>query len=339
MSFNFANIQDHQQGWEPQYSGNMDMNFDIQQQPQHQQSTGFTPGNPHQPLEDCLLKTEDCNSIENQLFSAENLNNLQFRYNPDLNEQVPINFPSFTAHSISNSSDHSQSPVNIGNNDAMAPNMQQLGETPKQYPSPQQSQNNHSSNDETLTEEELLKRRKAQNRAAQRAFRERKEMKLKDLEDKLNQSERNRTELMNQLDDLRKRNIVIQAENKILLQNTNGNVPMEIDNKEHGGEFSFPTKDAFYSNHANFLTASKLSTFQHNVNHYTHDGQKTVSLGMNGVWEFVNEYNQKNDEDIDANLVLFKLKGKEVCKSNGPAYDVGFVIETLKEVIQEQHQQ
>ncbi|KAH3681277.1 hypothetical protein WICPIJ_007763 [Wickerhamomyces pijperi] len=340
MNYNYNNAheqqfqQQQQQLWAQQFPGVDTDSFEKQQQHPHimSEAGSHTTINPHQALDDCIIKNEDCDVIDNQLFNSENLKNFQFQFNGGLNEQIPDNFPHFETHSASNSSDISQSPINLTTEATRSlPDASKLT-----YPSPQHSQANQQSNDESLSEEELMKRRKAQNRAAQRAFRERKEMKLKELEDKLDQSEKNRSELLNQLDELRKRNIVVQAENKILLQNTNGNLPMELDTKEHNGEFSFPTKDSFYSNHSAFIRDNRLSKFQHNINHYTHDGYTEITLGINGVWEFVNEYNEKNDEDVDANLVLFRLKGKEVCKVNGPAYDLCVVIDTLKEVAEDQ---
>ena len=57
--------------------------------------------------------------------------------------------------------------------------------------------------DSELTEEELQMKRKAQNRAAQRAFRERKESKLKELEAKLLASEEERQKLLDELEQIK----------------------------------------------------------------------------------------------------------------------------------------
>ncbi|CCD23214.1 bZIP transcription factor NDAI_0B01800 [Naumovozyma dairenensis CBS 421] len=81
---------------------------------------------------------------------------------------------------------------------------------------------NNNNNTLDLTEEEIKAKKKAQNRAAQKAFRERKDAKLKELREKLNESEQNRQDLLKEVDSLRKLNMEINAESKkILLQTTN----------------------------------------------------------------------------------------------------------------------
>ncbi|GME67118.1 unnamed protein product [[Candida] boidinii] len=95
--------------------------------------------------------------------------------------------------------------------------------------------NNHSFGDDLddqpqISEEELYQRRKAQNRAAQRAFRERKEGKLKELAQKLTCAETEREKLLRQLESLKKENMLLGMENVLLQKNGNAVVSVNSNN-------------------------------------------------------------------------------------------------------------
>lgn len=66
-------------------------------------------------------------------------------------------------------------------------------------------------------DEELAIKRKAQNRAAQRAFRERKEARVRELEQKLSESEKEQKRLFLENVRLKRENTVISTENQVLL--------------------------------------------------------------------------------------------------------------------------
>ncbi|KAH3674197.1 hypothetical protein WICMUC_003439 [Wickerhamomyces mucosus] len=285
------------------------------------------------------ISRDEFQSIDNN----SNNNNHTINSNNDLLIDNHHNF-----NSNSTNSDTSLSPNNILNHLPLTPTNQDLYS--------KQDDNNINNNinnhiiqidyeDQNLSEEQLIKKRKAQNRAAQRAFRERKELKLKELEDKLNKSESDKFELLKQIEDLKKQNIVVNAENKILLQNTNGNIPLDIEFPINSNEqFSFPTSDQFYSNHhgGNFdkINSSNSNNLgkneiNHSINHFQNIQNKNAALGINGVWEFVNDYNDKNEVDINANEILHRLKGKEICKENGAAYDLNTVVQIFNQYINE----
>ncbi|ONH69354.1 Fluconazole resistance protein 3 [Cyberlindnera fabianii] len=181
----------------------------------------------------------------------------------------------------------------------------------------------HEDKTQGLSEEELTNKRKAQNRAAQRAFRERKEMKLKELEVKLKESESDKEALRLQLEQLKKQNIVVTTENKLLLQKNNATsgsphigasttavIPPD-------GEFSFPVHDKF----ENMLSQSTDQLHNEEIP-YEHK-----RLTLPEVWEYLNNIEQT----FDIEVVMKKLQGNEVCHKLGPAYHLELVDEIVAE--------
>lgn len=71
-------------------------------------------------------------------------------------------------------------------------------------------------------DEDIVTKRKAQNRAAQRAFRERKEARVRELEQKLSESEKEKKRLFFENERLKKENTVIATENQVLLATGHG---------------------------------------------------------------------------------------------------------------------
>lgn len=181
--------------------------------------------------------------------------------------------------------------------------------------------NNEIQRDEKdLSEKELADRRKAQNRAAQRAFRERKEMKLKELEDKLNKSEYDKANLYRQLEELKKQNVVISTENKLLLQNGNTIVPLTTtttnipNSSSNNGSFSFPSGDYHQS-----FQVKKENDDSNNII-LPKKGER--SLPISQVWEYLME---KNDPDLDLQVIMNEIKGLEICHEHGAAYPVSVI--------------
>lgn len=173
---------------------------------------------------------------------------------------------------------------------------------------------------DNLTEKEIQARKKAQNRAAQRAFRERKEAKLKELERKLMESEQNRESLLKEVEQLRRQNLEINTENKLLLEKGGSSLPSKVLSDPLKDKFTFPTEDEFFSsivsNHG--YPVKKLSL------HYQNEQGKKL-LTVPATWEYLHRLS--DEQDFDIYFVMENLKGKEVCHGHGPAY--------LKEVIDE----
>lgn len=67
---------------------------------------------------------------------------------------------------------------------------------------------------------------------------------MKELQDKLLESERNRQSLLKEIEELRKANTEINAENRLLLRSGNENFSKDIED-DTNYKYSFPTKDEF----------------------------------------------------------------------------------------------
>lgn len=204
------------------------------------------------------------------------------------------------------------------------------------------------------TEEELYQRRKAQNRAAQRAFRERKEGKLKELSGKLKDAEVEREKLEKILNELKQKNQQLDMENKLLQkqrsQSQQGDSSNILDNSltasmnkspfttnstvEESSEkvllFKFPntTKCDFiagtidWSRHGrgddSALEASKLG--------HSYEIENEKVLTISAVWDYLVEFTALNDDyELDIPGIMDELRGKEKCHGFGPAYPISLI--------------
>lgn len=191
-----------------------------------------------------------------------------------------------------------------------------------------------------LTEDERRMRKRAQNRAAQKAFRERKANRMKELEEKLMESERSRQMLLKEIDDLKKLNMEINVENRILLQNTKKfknplNSPDELSlddsNMNSNSNFTFPTKEEFYetmvidtikNNKVNKTfkhidgTFNEQSLIKQNTQFTNEIGQQFLTVPA--TWNYLSKVSKT--EDFDMYFVMQSLRGNEVCDEHGPSY-------------------
>lgn len=183
--------------------------------------------------------------------------------------------------------------------------------------------------DSLLTEDQLVIKRKAQNRVAQRAFRERKESKLRELESKLLESEDERQKLREQLEEIKAHYISMRTENELLRSNPEslGNTSLDM------SKFTFPkSQEAFVEqmmvgqNHEmNAATIDKI------YEEPLHPGRKVLAVGA--VWDYLQIKKEEEEyENVDLIEVMQLLKGREVCHGYGPAYPLDCVEQTLSKV-------
>ncbi|ODV81635.1 uncharacterized protein CANTADRAFT_24503 [Suhomyces tanzawaensis NRRL Y-17324] len=180
--------------------------------------------------------------------------------------------------------------------------------------------------DSELNYDELQLKRKAQNRAAQRAFRERKESKMKELEAKLMESDKERQKLMEKLEIITKQNMYILTENELLRSKGPAEEPME------DYKFTFPHSQNEFIHE---LAGKHKFEPQHIRKVYDspeHPGNKILALGA--VWDYLqvkaDEYSIDYD-GIDIPLIMSKLKGNERCHGFGPAYPLELVDRVIAE--------
>ncbi|OBA21832.1 hypothetical protein METBIDRAFT_16435, partial [Metschnikowia bicuspidata var. bicuspidata NRRL YB-4993] len=174
--------------------------------------------------------------------------------------------------------------------------------------------------DALLTEEQLVIKRKAQNRLAQRAFRERKESKLKELESRLLASEGERQRLLEALDEVRLQFISVKTENQVLRSNASS----------HTGDMQQSSRFTFPQSQKAFVQQMMDGQEHHVVNADTvskiydepqHPGQKVLAVGA--VWDYLlMKIEEEEYENIDMAEVMQALKGNEMCHGYGPAYSL-----------------
>lgn len=211
------------------------------------------------------------------------------------------------------------------------------------------------------SEEELYQRRKAQNRAAQRAFRERKEGKIKELSSRLQDAEVSRERLEKQLSELRERNKRLNMENQMLQkqqqfqQQSQTFQPVQDDAytspgaREGGGgvggndhgladgldiqdilSFKFPntSKYEFIEGTIDWSSHGQENESGYHASKigesYRHDSNKLLTISA--VWDYLVEFANLNEEyTLDIPGIMNELRGKEVCHGFGPAYALQLV--------------
>lgn len=188
--------------------------------------------------------------------------------------------------------------------------------------------------DSELTPEELALKRKAQNRQAQRAFRERKETRLKELEAKLVQLEEERQRLMDQLECMRAHNMNIQLENQQLKANVlpSSTLPdsqqsLPTTNTLNVSAFEFPlSQDQFFRG---LLDGTSHEIKADHVNRvYTLPDLEDKLLAIGAVWDYLLARLEEAGIELeteDIQLIMNRLRGQEKCHGFGPAYSMSVV--------------
>lgn len=194
-------------------------------------------------------------------------------------------------------------------------------------------------------------KKKAQNRAAQKAFRERKEARLKELEIKLNESESNREILQREVEELRKLNKEIHAENRSLLQrndrdcfesvknerfsnsvldqNQNNSTPNTSHTQDTDGPFSFPQREQYYNSLMTDMNDIARKHGQEMENKIYNDNEGQTILTIPATWQYL----QKLDHgDLDVIEVMQMLRGNEVCHGSGGAYPKAVIDSIIQKI-------
>lgn len=187
--------------------------------------------------------------------------------------------------------------------------------------------------DSELTEEELQLKRKAQNRAAQRAFRERKETKLKELEAKLLKSEEERQKLMEELELIKKQNITISTENEILKSKNEFSVRNSENSEARNNGFIFPKDQNQFIKGLIDDTQHQIDSSLVNTVYETPDSPGKKILAIGAVWDYLQikaEERNLDSQSFDVIEIMNKLKGNERCHGFGPAYPLELVDEIIE---------
>ncbi|SMN21793.1 similar to Saccharomyces cerevisiae YHL009C YAP3 Basic leucine zipper (bZIP) transcription factor [Maudiozyma saulgeensis] len=220
---------------------------------------------------------------------------------------------------------------------------------PQEFPI--NSPNNLSNHLLNLSNDERAKK-KAQNRAAQRAFRERKMARMKDLQNKLSESEFERINLLKEINQLKLLNKEIFTENDFLkkqqfninkknantmtqsLSPTSPNLS-EFENSYQSTSpksFSFPTKDSFFKS---LMVDQFGEEFiqQRYPNDMTYSGVQLLTVPA--TWEYLQKITEhNNDIEFDMIMVMNNLKRNHVCAEEGPSYPIYLINEMIVQAIE-----
>ncbi|CCE64171.1 hypothetical protein TPHA_0G03310 [Tetrapisispora phaffii CBS 4417] len=153
--------------------------------------------------------------------------------------------------------------------------------------------------DISMIEDKEIKKQK--NRDAQKAFRNRKEAKIKELEIKLQNSEQSKTSLINEI-------AALKAMNEKLILHS------DYLKSDSSNATTLTTAQGF-SSKTNFI---EHITTKHNEKLRFDSPESTDTLSIPETWEYL----QKKKEDLDFNMVYIMehLKGNEICHNYGPGY-------------------
>jgi len=165
-------------------------------------------------------------------------------------------------------------------------------------------------------------RRKAQNRAAQRAFRERKERHVKDLEAKLAALEQNTTSLTSENSRLKAQLQAASTENEIL-KATSSSSPHAQPNFPDTGPMHFSPTD-FYTE---VLHAHENKVPSHRIV-VSEGGQRLMGAGA--TWDFILKHPLYERGLVDVGAVSERLKGVARCDGQGPVFEEGSVVEAIE---------
>lgn len=178
--------------------------------------------------------------------------------------------------------------------------------------------------DSELNEQELQMKRKAQNRAAQRAFRERKETKLKELENKLAQSEDDKQRLLSQLNLIKQHNFSILTENEYLKTKSSSQQNLTTNKFDDNSNVIFPKNQRDFIHGMSGIHDFNADTVNKVYENPEKPGKKLLAVGA--VWDYL-QLKSQNEKytNLDIVEIMNNLKGNERCHGYGPAYPLELV--------------
>jgi len=172
-------------------------------------------------------------------------------------------------------------------------------------------------------------RRKAQNREAQRAFRERKERHLKDLEAKLNSLERQSQTQNAENERLRRELARFATENEILRATSASGSQMDIDEAMTTGPMKYSPKDfsadakAFRDLDGDAMYPQKHDLSQHRIVVSEDTGEALLPAGA--TWDYIQKHELFRNGLVDVGDVCERLKKLARCDGRGPVFEEGDV--------------
>ncbi|KAJ5094527.1 hypothetical protein N7456_010388 [Penicillium angulare] len=188
-------------------------------------------------------------------------------------------------------------------------------------------------------------KRKAQNRAAQRAFRERKERHVKDLEDKVNSLESASTSLQADNERLKRELAKFATENEIL-RATSGSLHTSA--QPHARHEEPTVTGPMKYNPTDFYTSlmpegsgwgpppgstPSAPPASHRVSVCQVTGEKLLDAGA--TWDFIQGSEFFKSGQVDIGDVAERLKGLAQCNGQGPAFKEGEIMRAIQASVAE----
>ncbi|KAL2816777.1 hypothetical protein BDW59DRAFT_153043 [Aspergillus cavernicola] len=173
-------------------------------------------------------------------------------------------------------------------------------------------------------------KRKAQNRAAQRAFRERKERHVRDLEEKVSHLQQESTTILADNDRLKRELARYSTENEILRATTTSTTTASGDgsNRTHDptttGPMTYSPTD-FYSD----LVPEGQSARLHRVAYCKTTGERLLDAGA--AWDLIQGHELFKRGLVDIAGVTRRLKKVTQCDGLGPAFRESHVQQAIEE--------
>jgi hypothetical protein len=167
-------------------------------------------------------------------------------------------------------------------------------------------------------------------RCSQRAFRERKERHVKDLESRLQQLEQAQQETMSENERLKRDLQKISTENEILratsLVTANSGPPGANGGPTTTGPMTYTPND-FYSNvlekHTNKTPSHRIVT--------SDSGERLLAAGA--AWEFIINHELFKRGLVDVGQVSDRIKPLAKCDGQGPVFEERDIVEAIKQSV------
>lgn len=168
-------------------------------------------------------------------------------------------------------------------------------------------------------------RRKAQNRAAQRAFRERKERHVKDLEARLATLEAEAQHTTSENERLKREMQKITTENEILRATStlNGQNSLSPEPAQTTGPQRYNPTD-FYSD---LLASHTEKTPSHRIA-VAEDGERLLAAGA--TWDLIINHEAFKRGLVDVGDVSERLKNQAKCDGQGPVFPERVILEAIE---------
>ncbi|RAL10382.1 putative bZIP transcription factor (Fcr3) [Aspergillus homomorphus CBS 101889] len=172
-------------------------------------------------------------------------------------------------------------------------------------------------------------KRKAQNRAAQRAFRERKERHVRELEDKVNKMEQESNTLMADNERLKRELAKFTTENEILKATSGSFRPPNQHSMDAEPTMTGPLKYSPTDFNSTSSDAAGELPPRHRVTTCPVTGERLLDAGA--TWEFIQEHDLFKRGSLNIADVYQRLKGAAQCDGTGPAFRESEVRKAIEE--------